>query len=133
MTTLLLIGCGNMGYAMLKGWLGADPDLKVHVVEPAEALRIANALIEEDPLRLEDRLLRIDGKRLVSGPADAARRIERAPRKLVEATVERAGLEIVLELRPPVVHVEELALRVDPEADRAAHAGNHFTGNHVVC
>ena len=39
MTTLLLIGCGNMGYAMLKGWLGADPELKAHVVEPAEALR----------------------------------------------------------------------------------------------
>jgi len=38
-TTLLLVGCGNMGYAMLKGWLAADPDLDVHVVEPAEALR----------------------------------------------------------------------------------------------
>ncbi|MEM7744058.1 MAG: pyrroline-5-carboxylate reductase [Pseudomonadota bacterium] len=39
MTTVLLVGCGNMGYAMMKGWLGADPALDVHVVEPAEALR----------------------------------------------------------------------------------------------
>lgn len=39
MTTLLLIGCGNMGFAMLKGWLEADPGLEVHVVEPLEALR----------------------------------------------------------------------------------------------
>lgn len=39
MTTLLLIGCGNMGFAMLKGWLDADPGLDVHVVEPVDALR----------------------------------------------------------------------------------------------
>ncbi|MEM6621177.1 MAG: pyrroline-5-carboxylate reductase [Pseudomonadota bacterium] len=39
MTTLLLVGCGNMGFAMLKGWLGADPGLDVHVVEPTDALR----------------------------------------------------------------------------------------------
>jgi len=39
MTTLLLVGCGNMGHAMLAGWLGADPSLEVHVVEPIEALR----------------------------------------------------------------------------------------------
>lgn len=38
-TTLLLVGCGNMGFAMLKGWLGADPGLTVHVVEPAAALQ----------------------------------------------------------------------------------------------
>ncbi len=37
--TLLLIGCGNMGYAMMRGWLREDPSLVVHVVEPAEALR----------------------------------------------------------------------------------------------
>ncbi|MEO1493981.1 MAG: pyrroline-5-carboxylate reductase [Pseudomonadota bacterium] len=37
--TLLLVGCGNMGFAMLGGWLSADPDLSVHVVEPAEPLR----------------------------------------------------------------------------------------------
>ncbi len=39
MTTILLIGCGNMGFAMLNGWLSADPDLDVHVVEPTEALQ----------------------------------------------------------------------------------------------
>ncbi|MEM7190017.1 MAG: pyrroline-5-carboxylate reductase, partial [Pseudomonadota bacterium] len=39
MTTVLLVGCGNMGYAMLAGWLKADPDLNAHVVEPADALR----------------------------------------------------------------------------------------------
>lgn len=37
--TLLLIGCGNMGFAMLRGWLREDPTLTVHVVEPADALR----------------------------------------------------------------------------------------------
>lgn len=37
--TLLLIGCGNMGFAMLQGWLNEDPALAVHVVEPADALR----------------------------------------------------------------------------------------------
>ncbi|MCW0001090.1 pyrroline-5-carboxylate reductase [Pararhizobium sp. YC-54] len=38
---LLLVGCGNMGRAMLQGWLAAGfvrPD-DVHVVEPAESLR----------------------------------------------------------------------------------------------
>lgn len=37
-TSILLVGCGNMGFAMLKGWLGAMTDLTVHVVEPDEAL-----------------------------------------------------------------------------------------------
>ncbi len=37
--TILLIGCGNMGFAMLQGWMAADPSRVVHVVEPAEALR----------------------------------------------------------------------------------------------
>ncbi len=40
-TTIILAGCGNMGRAMLEGWL-ADGILEkgnVHVVEPAEALR----------------------------------------------------------------------------------------------
>ncbi|MDX3929471.1 MAG: pyrroline-5-carboxylate reductase [Shinella sp.] len=37
--TLLLIGCGNMGFAMLCGWLRKDPTLTVHVVEPADELR----------------------------------------------------------------------------------------------
>ncbi|MFK0387061.1 pyrroline-5-carboxylate reductase [Agrobacterium sp. NPDC090273] len=38
---IVLAGCGNMGYAMLKGWLARDgmtPDC-VHVVEPVEPLR----------------------------------------------------------------------------------------------
>ena len=37
--TILLIGCGNMGFAMLRGWLAQDPTLAVHVVEPHEAFR----------------------------------------------------------------------------------------------
>lgn len=37
--TLLLIGCGNMGYAMLKGWLASPNPPSVHVVEPEESLR----------------------------------------------------------------------------------------------
>ncbi len=38
---VVLVGCGNMGFAMLKGWLDAGilkPD-QVHVVEPTDALR----------------------------------------------------------------------------------------------
>lgn len=38
-STIVLVGCGNMGYAMLKGWVAADDALAIHVVEPAEALR----------------------------------------------------------------------------------------------
>lgn len=37
--TVLLVGCGNMGRAMLEGWLAAKPSLAAYVVEPAEALR----------------------------------------------------------------------------------------------
>jgi pyrroline-5-carboxylate reductase len=37
--TVLLVGCGNMGYAMLKGWTASDRALSVHAVEPVEALR----------------------------------------------------------------------------------------------
>ena len=37
--TVVLVGCGNMGRAMLQGWLAARPALSAHVVEPAEALR----------------------------------------------------------------------------------------------
>ena len=43
MATILLIGCGNMGFAMLRGWCAADPDLAIHVVEPAEANRVRAA------------------------------------------------------------------------------------------
>lgn len=38
-STIVLIGCGNMGFALLAGWLRNDPLLVVHAVEPAEALR----------------------------------------------------------------------------------------------
>ena len=37
--TLLLIGCGTMGYAMLTGWLEKDPSLNVHIIDPAEPNR----------------------------------------------------------------------------------------------
>lgn len=37
--SVLLVGCGNMGFAMLQGWLAQDPALEAYVVEPAEALR----------------------------------------------------------------------------------------------
>ncbi|GGA78758.1 pyrroline-5-carboxylate reductase [Brucella endophytica] len=39
--TVVLVGCGNMGFAMLRGWLdsGALEPQDIHVVEPAEALR----------------------------------------------------------------------------------------------
>jgi pyrroline-5-carboxylate reductase len=39
--TVLLAGCGNMGFAMLQGWLasGVIAPADVQVVEPAEALR----------------------------------------------------------------------------------------------
>eukprot|EP01133_Synstelium_polycarpum_P030752 gene30752-38378_t len=39
--SVVLVGCGNMGFAMLKGWLDAgilQPG-QVHVVEPTDALR----------------------------------------------------------------------------------------------
>ena len=39
--TVILVGCGNMGFAMLKGWLdsGILQSENVHVVEPSEALQ----------------------------------------------------------------------------------------------
>lgn len=36
---LLLVGCGNMGHAMLAGWMNMAEAPEVVVVEPAEALR----------------------------------------------------------------------------------------------
>lgn len=56
MSTLILVGCGNMGYAMLKGWLASDASLAAYVVEPADALREraaaagANAVASVDDL-----------------------------------------------------------------------------------
>ena len=45
--TVLLAGCGNMGFAMLQGWLasGALSPNEVQVVEPAEALRARAAAL----------------------------------------------------------------------------------------
>ncbi|MFV0473359.1 MAG: pyrroline-5-carboxylate reductase [Pikeienuella sp.] len=43
--TVLLVGCGNMGRAMLTGWLKARPDLRAHVVEPDESLRAKAAAL----------------------------------------------------------------------------------------
>ena len=37
--TVVLIGAGNMGYAMLTGWLRRNPELVVHVVEPYAQLQ----------------------------------------------------------------------------------------------
>lgn len=36
---VLLVGCGNMGYALVAGWLSGGRGIEVHVVEPVEALR----------------------------------------------------------------------------------------------
>lgn len=36
--SVVLIGCGNMGFALLKGWVSQDASLTVYVVEPVEAL-----------------------------------------------------------------------------------------------
>ncbi|MBB4302926.1 pyrroline-5-carboxylate reductase [Rhodobium orientis] len=36
---VLLVGCGNMGFAMLQGWLALQPSPQITVVEPAAALR----------------------------------------------------------------------------------------------
>lgn len=36
--TILLAGCGNMGFAMLQGWMALG-GMRFHVVEPADALR----------------------------------------------------------------------------------------------
>lgn len=41
--TVLLVGSGNMGFAMLKGWLDARIDLDLHIVEPSETLRKRSA------------------------------------------------------------------------------------------
>lgn len=36
---VLLVGCGNMGFAMLTGWIAQGGDRSFYVVEPNEALR----------------------------------------------------------------------------------------------
>ena len=37
--SVLLVGCGNMGQALLKGCLSLSRPVRVHVVEPADGLR----------------------------------------------------------------------------------------------
>lgn len=56
MTTIVLVGCGNMGFAMLKGWLAKDPDLSAHVVEPDEALRARAASVGAQAVEGADNL-----------------------------------------------------------------------------
>ena len=41
--TVMLVGCGNMGRAMLRGWLKASSDITALVVEPDADLREAAA------------------------------------------------------------------------------------------
>ena len=36
---IVLVGCGNMGFAMLSGWKSQDGDRLFHVVEPDDSLR----------------------------------------------------------------------------------------------
>lgn len=43
--TVMLVGCGNMGRAMLKGWMKAAPDMTALVVEPNADLREAAAAL----------------------------------------------------------------------------------------
>lgn len=38
MSKILLVGAGNMGFAMLKGWREKGSALEIHVIEPDEAL-----------------------------------------------------------------------------------------------
>jgi len=76
----------------------------------------AGGAAEEAGFRPGDRLLRIDRKRAVSGPLDAARRIERAAGRSIEAKVERAGVELKIDLVPPVVRSTEYKVTPDPLA-----------------
>ncbi len=36
---IVLVGCGNMGFAMLSGWIAEATDTRFHAVEPDDALR----------------------------------------------------------------------------------------------
>ena len=38
-TNVLLVGCGNMGFAMLEGWTKLGGDMQFHVIEPNDDLR----------------------------------------------------------------------------------------------
>ncbi|MGF6174752.1 pyrroline-5-carboxylate reductase [Ensifer sp. 4252] len=60
---IVLVGCGNMGFALLEGWVGRAgiPAGRVHVVEPAEALRsravAVGAIVYADAADLPQALL----------------------------------------------------------------------------
>lgn len=44
---IVLVGCGNMGFALLEGWVGRAgiPAGRIHVIEPAQALRSRAAAV----------------------------------------------------------------------------------------
>lgn len=65
MTGIVLIGCGNMGFAMLDGWLSGKTPPEVHAVEPDAAYRArasrrgarAVATLDDLPQGLSPRLV----------------------------------------------------------------------------
>ncbi len=59
--SVLLIGAGRMGGAMLNGWLGAKSVSKIHVVEPKPSRQL-RALAKDGKISLATRL-RLDGDR----------------------------------------------------------------------
>ncbi|MDQ2068105.1 pyrroline-5-carboxylate reductase [Xinfangfangia sp. CPCC 101601] len=56
MTKLLLVGAGNMGYALLAGWMKMQDRPQVSVVEPYEALRDRAAGLASDAFASLDHL-----------------------------------------------------------------------------
>ena len=63
--SVVLVGCGNMGFAMLKGWLDAgilQPG-QVHVVEPTDDAHALGELVIGDVAAGAER------RRLVGWPA----------------------------------------------------------------
>jgi pyrroline-5-carboxylate reductase len=63
-SSVLLIGAGRMGGAMLKGWLGAKSFSKIHVVEP-KPTRALRRLAKEGKISLSTKLL-LDPDRKIS-------------------------------------------------------------------
>lgn len=55
-TTIVLIGCGNMGVALLRGWMGKDDPPEVHVVEPFDDFRDRAADLGARPVATLDGL-----------------------------------------------------------------------------
>lgn len=54
--TVLLVGSGNMGRAMLEGWVAARPEVGVHVVEPNEELAARAAKLGAAAVSARERL-----------------------------------------------------------------------------